>query len=639
MFSIKWFDKRIALSSKGQMFALAFAFAVLIAVGALVGSFVLNAKDSGNAKFGRTATWGLMQCVDGGFVDATITSNTKVDGDVITQEAPLYVIFLSLGFWVLGAILMSFFTGAVTDFLNSRRDRIMSGTIDYAFRKNHILIVGFDFQVKNLIKGLFARHRDVPVVLLTDGDVAAIYDEILPEIDDASALNLFVMKKDIAIADSYERISLTKALEIYLIGDDGAVGRDGKVLRALDEIVRRSKDEKDTEGHSPIRLYLHIEDSVLYSQVRAMKLPGDGEGLFDLDVYNYYESWAWQCWSARKDESSPEDDYLPLRHRKGTDRAELFVIGAGRMGRAMVNYAMTLMNYGVEGKRSRITIFDADRLKKGFLPDKETIDSMPEVEVVFSTHDGMSDEANSIMLEASQRADTSVTVVIALSNPSVASRAYTELSNRLRRSDISVLVWQSIHSNDCVDRRFLHLGGDGSTAEQAKLRYFGMTDCLPWQNSERFSFGRAVNYYYWKFYDDSSNPHPPAANMEVSDEAFPAAARSAWDPKKASAIWHDTPRWKKWSSVNCGDSFKEKAFMFADSRYSDVAGVALKAEHNRWWSERLLTGWLVDTSIQRQDKIRMLHPDMIPFEKLTNATRDKDKIIFAAMVACDALPS
>ena len=454
------------------MIALAIAFVILILAGGIIGLFVLEKDNPDSAKFGFRGTWGLMQCVDGGFVDATISTNTKLtttpDGEKIKENAPFLVIALSIGFWLGGMILISFFTGAATNFLDTRREKIITGNVDYSFKDKYILIVGFDFQSNKLIKKLLeeTQNKKTNIVVLTDSSVEEIHDNLLPDILPSDAHRLFVMRKDIALEESYEKLSITGAGEIYVIGDD-AVGRDGKTLQALDALGRVAKRELATTGQQrqdkPIKVSLHIEDSMLYSYIRSINRPVDGiligeeKPAFDLEIFNYYESWAWECWS-NKESTDGADAYLPIRHIQGAKNTELFVIGAGRMGRAMVNFAIPLMNYGENGKHSRITLFDLDISKKSFLPDQEMLDALPEVEVVFKEMDGCSNEANAIMLSAAKREDTSVTIVIAISDPESSIRAFMELSHRLRRENVSILIWQATHSRNIPNKAYLRMG-------------------------------------------------------------------------------------------------------------------------------------------------------------------------------------
>ncbi|MBQ7693512.1 MAG: hypothetical protein IJT50_00140 [Lentisphaeria bacterium] len=646
----KLFDKFIAQSSPGQMGALAVLFLILALAGAGVGRCFLKKGDPNSAKFGFRETWGLMQCVDGGFVDATISANTKLspDGKKITKEAPRHVVGLALLFWLGGMVLISFFTGAATNFLDVRREKILSGNVHYSFRRKYILIVGCDFQTGNLIRHLFRENASSrpSIVLVTDTDVGRIYDDLLPELQPCEARKLFIMRKDITLDGSYDKFLITGAEEIYVIGDGGVVGRDGKTLRAFDAVARAAAREmkSDAPRNRRIKAYLHIEDPVLYSSVRAIKLSMDDLKIFDLDVFNYYESWAWECWS-NKDSADGKDAYLPIRHENGTTRAELFVIGAGRMGLALVNFAMPLMNYGADGKHGKITVFDLDGSKRGLLPDRKTLDALPELEVEFRQLDGCSEEANAVILEAAGREDTSVTVVIAVSDPVSALQIYAGFSKRLCREKISVLIWQATDSECVPAKSYLRMGGADSEADGRIVRYFGMTDRLPWKNPARADYGMAVNYYYACWFPWGKEA-PESAAATAPD--FVEKARAMWDPARpgesefngtvAGTEWSNTARWKKWSSINCGDTFREKAVLLEGVPYAEAAEKILKAEHNRWWTEKILGGWLPSEqksadAASHADKKKMIHGDMIPFEELPDEVRDKDKINIAAMAA------
>ena len=627
----KWFDKYIAQSYKWQLGAMGAAFLAIILVGALIGMAVLSPRSDSMTVFGHNWLWGIMMCVDGGFVSETLGASTQMDGGAVVQYAPWWVITLSLIYWFLGLVLVAFFTGAVTNFLDSRREKILVGDVDYAFSGNYVLVVGYDFQVKNLLRTIMgsAEHKGRDIVLVTDTSVEEIHEDILPELNSSETRRLFVMRKDIALAETYSNFTITGAAGIFVIGDGGVVGRDGKTLQAIDEITKKAKSEKPPKGLKPIKVYLHIEDSVLYTQIRSIVLPPDECPFFNLDVYNYYESWAWECWSRKDAKDYDGTAYLPLRHRTGTDRVELFVIGAGRMGRAMVNFALPLLNYGETGKKCRVTIFDADPLKKGFLPDKVTLEALPESEVCYLPIDGCSDEANEIMLDAARRADTSVTVVIALSDPGAAIRAYSEISNRMRRCPVSVLVWQATHSKNCPAKKFLRMGGLGSNADKTELRYFGMTDILPWQNTARFEYGEAIGYYYDQYVEWAKPRSRVRSNLPcAADPSFPAHAKGIWKADVARESWRGKERWKKWSSINSGDTFREKSLLFDKSDYPASANRILRAEHNRWWTERLLAGWVY--SPERDDN-QLEHWDMVDFDRLHDSTKEIDKINIAAM--------
>ena len=680
VFSRRGFDKQVAQSTRGQLHLMAWAALLMLLAGAVVGICILGKDDSGTAKFGYRGTWGVMQCVDGGFVDATISSNTKTekspDGtERIVEHASLGVVGISLLFWLSGMVLVSFFTGAAANFLDARREKILKGDVDYSFEKDYVLIVGYDFQVKNLVRNLLEEDVARDIVLLTDSSVEDIYGELFSELSPAHRRRFFAMRKDLTTVETYSRFMIAGAEQIYLIGDGGASGRDGKTLRALKILEDKARSElpaldlADDErvarafpdvvlrveptvadaapgaavGGRQVKVYLHIDDSALYVQIRAMKLPGDKDenstapAVFDLEPYNYYESWAWECWS-HKGAGDGADAYLPIKHVPGDGDVELFVIGAGRMGRAMVGFAMPLMNYGRDGRHSRITVFDPDPhgCRKSFLPDRAVLDALPEVEVVFRSMDACSDEANAIMLEAAEKPGASVTVVVALSDPGAAVRVCSELSGRLRRKNVSLLVWQATRSGNCPDKDFLRLGGPGTEADGTSLRYFGMTDRLPWRDAARSKCGMAFNYFYKLWY---AGDGPPVESPVATADGFLPAAVSAWNPERAAEYWGKTDRWKKWSSVNGGDSFREKAVLLRDAPWAEAAERVLRAEHDRWWTERLLAGWIPDPTARpgvesHADKSHLIHGDMVPCEELNPSVKDKDKICIAAMAVC-----
>lgn len=143
---------------------------------------------------------------------------------------------------------------------------------------------------------------------------------------------------------------------IVILGERDESDNDGGNLH-LQRLVRKRIEQAAVPGARPVKIHLHIGNPVLYAQ--ALTVPREGfaenDDRIDLEPFNYFESWAWRCWSAKgADDGGPGrkgDAYLPLRHRPDAERVELFILGAGPMGRAMARFAMPLMTYGSEGRR------------------------------------------------------------------------------------------------------------------------------------------------------------------------------------------------------------------------------------------------------------------------------------------------
>ena len=59
----------------------------------------------------------------------------------------------------------------------------------------------------------------------------------------------------------------------------------------------------------------------------------------------------------------------------------------------------------------------------------------------------------------------------------------------------------------------------------------------------------------------------------------------------------------------------------------DAAPTTPEAEHDSWWIAYSDMGWVYGPE---RDPVKKTHPDMIPFNELSKAERDKDEIFLAA---------
>lgn len=59
----------------------------------------------------------------------------------------------------------------------------------------------------------------------------------------------------------------------------------------------------------------------------------------------------------------------------------------------------------------------------------------------------------------------------------------------------------------------------------------------------------------------------------------------------------------------------------------DAAPTTPEAEHDSWWQAYIDMGWVYGPE---RDPIKKTHPDMVPFDELSKAERDKDEIFLAA---------
>ena len=652
----KFFDKFLFSRFGAQLFASVVIVLIFSAIAPLCRRMIVGTEFQGGFQF---LGWGLKQVSSPSGAVGTLEALDGVSGTV--PRISMLLVAVCCGVVSIGVF--SFITGSIVNWFRSRKQLIDSGLMRYKFR-DHGLVIGWDFQGPSCVKELL---KDCDEVLVVSGvDAKTIRRELKMSIRTRDFSRVYIYNGLVTtgkstLANSWPELSK----QIVILGERNGLDNDGGNLhieRTLRSYIKEMSAKQPVK-RSPIKVYLHIEDSVLYTQALAMPKEGfsENDDLIDLEVYNYYESWAWRCWSLKDAcdgdrDGCPENEhdgapYLPLRHRRDAERVELFIVGSSLMGQAMANYAMPLMNYGVDRKHCKITIFDECASGGVFLPEKWALDALPEVEVEFKNISGGSDEANDIMIKAASSPKTAVTIVIATPGPDAAVKSYAELANSLRRMDVSILVWQATATDKCPRKPFLQTCGDC-----AKLRFFGMTDRLPWKDPKRQVSGRAVNFYYDVIF---RNPEKNPEDAELPETIIPQAidaellsvSHRVWEQGWEVAVrrWHKLPRWKRWSSVNSGDSFKEKAFAFPDCAVNpETRKRVLHAEHNRWWTERLLAGWKpcekpmdADKALRKKKEAELKssyqHWDMVPFDQLDDFTRDLDKVNIAAMSACGYL--
>ena len=537
----------------------------------------------------------------------------------------------------------------VNALLHWKEQQKINGEKSYNLKDKYFLVVGYDRQTKALIMRLLAK-KAAPVLLITGKDVLAIRKELRGEVEKivgklllskrivkglASIFGfdlwerMFYVRRDLSDECTYSNLVISKAEEIYLMGDEGEPGRDGIVLCASEIIAKKLLAERQSVFNPvslpgdavipPIKAYMQIEDVRIYSQMCTHELPMDltlnNYPLFDLEVFNYYDSWVWKCWSEKDSKDCDGEKYLPIRFKPNTERVELFVVGSGKAMKPVVDAAITLMNYGNDTKKCCLSVV-SDRAYD-VLPPTDAINELPELEVKEYKMSELNRSVAEHMRRVVSDEKTAVTIVILEDDPVMVNKTYLSLPFIVRSSDVSVLLWMEMHSKRLTSKKLIKVDGDVT-----RIRYFGMSDILPWIDSDRHEVGKNINYYYaicdkLPWYEDTS---------------LASVAQNLWDESLASESWSKCARWEKFSSINSAGSLKEKASIIKNEGFSlKLQMIVLKAEHNRWWAERLLGDWRFMCGIDCKIVSKRLHPDLKPFDQLKEGTKDYDKVCIAAM--------
>lgn len=609
---------------------------VVIFVFSLVVTLIRNCIVSNDVGvFFSRMSWGFRQLADGGSITATLEELDQMPPEPVNIFVLIIITFVS---WAVGLILCAFVTGAIVNAFDGRKEKIKNGQTRYKF-KEHGIVLGWDYQGIAVVKNMLFQRQLQEVLVVSEKPTDSILSALSQELNNTDIRKVYIYNCAINAEENIREIQAEFAKVIVILGENNTLNKDGETLhseRLLKKYIETKIPEARIRDFSnlPIKIYIHLEDPILYVQARSQKNSitqnedkSQNFERFDVELCNFYESWAWQCWSKIGSEDITGvkgKKYLPLRYKKDSERVELFVMGSNAMGYSMVKYAIPLINYGKNKKHCRVTLFDENSSGAVYLPEKYIAEELPEVEVVHKMCSGTSEEANAVMQEAINRDDTSVTIVIAEPEVDAVVKAYCALSYKIRRKPVSVLVWQNTPSGNCIDKSFLKF-----TADKTQLRYFGMTDILPWLDTEREEYGKKIEFYYEMLYDIVKKTDLSTDKLWEFTNQLLQISYTSDDKTTSESKWNKKPRWKRWSSINNGDSFKEKQNSFHDCLDNPEKCLEFShAEHNRWWTERLLTGWIYG---EVKEDAEFKHHKFVEFEKLDAKTQACDLISILAM--------
>ena len=262
----KFFD-RYLFSRIGLQ--IAFSVAVILVFSVLFSCIRSSMTEPGEGNFYNGLTWGFRQIMDGGSVARTLR---KFDQFNFKPDKAPVVFGMTLLSWLIGMVFYSFITGAVVNAFDGRREKIEAGRTRYKFR-NHGIVIGWDYQGAAVVKTMLRKWniREVLIVSTTPAkDIRAVLKKTL---EDREAAEVCIYNSAVVSETEAGELQAELARTIVVLGEQNDSWNDGGTLRIerlLREVVKKARaDRKGNGADRPIKLYLHIEDPVLYTQARA----------------------------------------------------------------------------------------------------------------------------------------------------------------------------------------------------------------------------------------------------------------------------------------------------------------------------------------------------------------------------------
>ena len=313
-----------------------------------------------------------------------INANSHPDS---TFSHRVYMMFVG----IIGAMLLNgIFISAIVSWVEKRSERWRLGDLHYDkmrwFQKfhvlnNHVVIIGGNEMVPDLILQLFKHESDAPeyVLLMTNRDVPSLRNKLSSELGEEYERQVVIYHGDRTIENDLLHLQIELAKSIYVIGEQLDIDQKGshhdvknmECVRLLSMILR--KKHEMSEGRqtnvSTKLCRVMFEYQSTFSAFQFTDVNSEISDYLDFRPFNYYETWAQKVFVRSTLTPKESDDYLPLEGLTpitpdSSDTVHLIIVGMSRMGIALGLEAAQVAHYPnfihnpAANLRTRITFID-----------------------------------------------------------------------------------------------------------------------------------------------------------------------------------------------------------------------------------------------------------------------------------------
>lgn len=381
----------------------------------------------------------------------------------------LLVTFMSLsGTILLSGVLIS----TISNIIERRVDAIKSGKVTYYKIKQHYVIIGFCDTTISLIKEICRKDKNSFLLLMSGQDSVTIRSAIQSHLSKEDEARVIIYFGNIESEEELARLNIHLANEVYILGDEGMMGRDSKSIESVHKV---SKLRGNPMGKPLLNVYVQFDRIPSYSNIQKLVLPKEYVCYEDVpNIYfrpfNYFENWARQLWSLY----SVENNYgfKPLFYKpltmspdngrlvpdNGTSFVHLVIVGFNRMGRSLFLEALRVCHYtnyddGVEldrQVRTKITIIDKNMndLLPYFKAQFPYLDTQIfDININYMNADVCSQEVRDFLVGLSSDVDCMPTIAVCVSEPDMSLSLGLNLPPQIYEKNIPVLIRQEIQTD------------------------------------------------------------------------------------------------------------------------------------------------------------------------------------------------
>lgn len=540
---------------------------------------------------------------------------------------------------ILGTMLFSgLLIPSVLSIIRMRSDNYLWGQARYRIQHSrYAVILGAHDAVPELIHKILSRKGkdQIKYVIVQTSNTVFYYRlELQQCISKVEEFHTVLYNGGRATAKDIEDLNIERASEVYVLGESRESDDDHDSLN-LQCIRHIANVLKCSPRRERMQCYVLFEHQSTFSAFQHSDLADVVKDQIEFISLNLYELWAQNVLSQSRPVGNIQ--YLPLEGNEKIDaqsdkQVHLIVVGMSRMGVAMALQAAHICHYPnflTQGVRTRISFIDqyAESEKDTFMAQYESYFQQVRWRLVNpgKLEEGTSSEDIEWNLPAPVegrdtdfldtewefvhgRLDTPAmrnwlrqtvcdeksvtTVAICMHKPHQSQNAAIYLPVEVYRHAVQVLIYQ--RSSSEIVSGLAGIGKD--EAQRVNLRYqklrpFGMMSQCFAKTIVDYRLAKLVNYVYWRSDDTKmlhiNDPDPNNGNLPL--------AESFWRQGSVADQWSSNynacavPTKLRFLGLDIFNSpIEDIEAIFADP---DTCHMLTEVEHNRWNTEKLLTGY------------------------------------------------
>lgn len=570
---------------------------------------------------------------------------------------------------VVGLILFcGLLISVLSNMLERRVERYREGDISYPMQ-GHVVVIGFDDMVPMLIRQICKDRRYANCFILVQSCLPTpeVRSKIHTELGAEDEKRVVILHARRDSAEDLKKLYTPQARETFLIGERGEHDHDSLNIECLRKIVDIHKQYK---GCAKKTFTVLFEHQTTFAAFQVTDLSSEWRQYINFCPFNFYEEWAKKILVRGCYALGDEVIMYPLPDREpvtadSTKHVHLVIIGMSRMGVALGVEAAQLLHFPNFCKDARhqtvITFIDevADEemnffrgryrhyfevasttysevtgegeLKETLIPplcfrgkDADFLD----VRFEFIKGRAESPAIQGLIRSWADEENALLTIAICLNYPPKSMAMGLYLPDNVYDKNIPVFIRQETSAALLAMLNSKKTEEDGH--KYSHVFPFGMlSNCCDLDN-RNILLAQSVNYIYEYYNQHKSLP-----------EALP-------DEKVLVECWNRLPVALQWSNLYNAYSIRFKLRSLGITDYDNLqldAGqidCLAKVEHNRWNVEKLLLGYRKPTSaewesmhadadLRKEYKKKMVHPDICPYNELSDESVSYDKCIAAGI--------